>query len=104
MTGALLYNQGRFAQVLEGPFGAVQSTYERIQADERHADLVVLQAEPVSVRSFALWAMALATPEDPAGASRLLSRVLGDVGKGTKGVLALLDLLRQGEPDVLAAG
>ena len=31
VTGALLYNSGNFAQVLEGPLDAVESTFERIE-------------------------------------------------------------------------
>lgn len=102
VTGALLYNQGIFAQTLEGPFEAVQTTYERIQADERHTELVLLEAETVENRLFAEWAMALATPDDPAGASAVLSRALAKHGDGSSEVLVMLDLLVRREPEWLA--
>ena len=102
ITGALLYNEGVFAQTLEGPFEAVQAIFEQIQADERHVDIVLLQAEPVGTRLFAEWAMALAEPEDPARAAEVVSRALGRDGPGGREVLMLLELLLRREPDWLA--
>jgi hypothetical protein len=57
VTGALLFNSGCFAQVLEGPYEAVERTFERIQMDERHADVVPLQFEAVASRGFSNWSM-----------------------------------------------
>ena len=58
VTGALLFNSGSFAQVLEGPRAAVEATFERIQRDPRHSDVSVLQCEPVESRGFPNWSMA----------------------------------------------
>lgn len=58
VTGALLFNGERFAQVLEGEQAAVQQIFERIQCDPRHDNVRVLQFEPVSERGFDDWAMA----------------------------------------------
>ena len=58
VTGALLFNSGSFAQVLEGPRVAVEATFERIQRDPRHSDVSVLQCEPVESRGFPNWSMA----------------------------------------------
>ncbi len=58
VTGALLFNGGSFAQVLEGPRKAVETTFERIQRDPRHSDVSVLQCEPVEARGFSNWSMA----------------------------------------------
>ena len=57
VTGALLFNGGSFAQVLEGSRAAVESTFERIQRDRRHSDVAVLQCEPVAARGFPNWSM-----------------------------------------------
>jgi hypothetical protein len=57
ITGALLFNGGVFAQVLEGPLAAVEATFERIQQDIRHGDVSLLALEPITHRSFANWAM-----------------------------------------------
>jgi hypothetical protein len=57
VTGALMFNAGCFAQVLEGPKAAVENTFERIQQDERHGDVSVLSFGPVADRSFDRWSM-----------------------------------------------
>ena len=58
VTGALMFNSGCFAQVLEGPSAALEETFERIQQDERHGEVSVLAFEPVEHRSFGTWSMA----------------------------------------------
>ncbi|XYD06639.1 BLUF domain-containing protein [Methylobacterium sp. NMS12] len=58
VTGALMFNAGAFAQVLEGPRRGVEATFERIQRDLRHDDVTVLQCGPAESRGFANWSMA----------------------------------------------
>ena len=58
VTGALLFNKGAFAQVLEGPYRAIEETFERIQRDERHGDVTVLQCGHAAERCFGNWSMA----------------------------------------------
>lgn len=60
ITGALFYNTLFFAQVLEGRFVDVQATFERLQLDPRHEDLVVLRSGYVAHRDFGDWSMAYA--------------------------------------------
>jgi hypothetical protein len=57
ITGALLFNAGCFAQVLEGPLDKVEAAFERIQQDQRHGDVSLLALDPISRRSFPNWAM-----------------------------------------------
>lgn len=57
ITGALMFNAGCFAQVLEGPLHQLEDTFERIQQDERHGDVSLLALEPVEHRSFGQWSM-----------------------------------------------
>lgn len=57
ITGALMFNAGCFAQVLEGPLDAIEATFERIQQDERHGDVSLLSLDPQDERSFPNWAM-----------------------------------------------
>lgn len=57
ITGALLFNAGCFAQVLEGPLESIEATFERIQQDERHGEVSLLALEPIAQRSFPNWAM-----------------------------------------------
>lgn len=57
VTGALMFNAGCFAQVLEGDRAVLESTFERIQQDPRHGDVSVLAFEPIAARSFGRWSM-----------------------------------------------
>lgn len=57
VTGALMFNAGCFAQVLEGPRTGVEERFERIQQDERHGDVTLLAFAPVSDRAFSQWSM-----------------------------------------------
>lgn len=57
ITGALLYFDGSFIQVLEGPPQPVQSTFERICASSRHRGTIVLYQEEIAEREFADWHM-----------------------------------------------
>lgn len=57
ITGALMFNAGCFAQVLEGSLDVVEAAFERIQQDDRHSDVFLLAMEPIIVRTFPNWAM-----------------------------------------------
>ena len=58
VTGALTFSDGYFAQVLEGPQDAVEVTFERIQQDDRHSDVQLLEFVPIGERTFSNWSMA----------------------------------------------
>ena len=57
ITGALMFNAGCFAQVLEGERTVLESTFERIQRDNRHGDVSLLAFEPIEERLFGAWSM-----------------------------------------------
>lgn len=61
ITGMLLYRDGNFLQVLEGPDAAVQSTLQRIRGDKRHGGIVVLKKQNIDDRNFSEWTMAFRT-------------------------------------------
>ena len=71
VTGALLYDEGCFAQVLEGPLAAVERTFARIQRDFRHADVTVLEVVRVDARLFGDWSMAYGGALGARAAARL---------------------------------
>lgn len=73
VTGALMFNAGCFAQVLEGPGEAVETTFERIQQDERHGEVSLLAFEAVEARLFTDWSMAFV------GASQADAALYGDM-------------------------
>ena len=58
VTGALLFSDGCFAQVLEGPRAEVEGIFEGIQCDPRHCDVTILHLHEVERRSFGEWSMA----------------------------------------------
>ncbi|WP_110686529.1 BLUF domain-containing protein [Salinicola aestuarinus] len=57
VTGALMFNHGYFAQVLEGRQDALEATFERIQMDERHDHVSILAYDIVPRRVFESWSM-----------------------------------------------
>lgn len=57
VTGLLVVGGRRFLQALEGPHGAVMTTYDRIAADPRHFAMVKLGEQVIEQRSFANWSM-----------------------------------------------
>ena len=57
ITGMLCYSDGLFIQVLEGGRSGVNRLYQRILADTRHTDVVLLVYEEISQRRFAGWTM-----------------------------------------------
>ena len=93
VTGGLLFSKNCFAQVLEGPIQAVEIAFERIQCDDRHGEVTVLQSGPIAERDFPDWSMAFTG--DSTAASPLASMVMDDAFAGNS--LAgneVLDLLR----------
>ncbi len=61
LTGALIFDDQWFLQILEGEREVVWRKFERIRDDERHANVVVAEVAEVSDRTFGNWWMGLAT-------------------------------------------
>ncbi|WP_088284766.1 BLUF domain-containing protein [Ideonella sp. A 288] len=57
ITGLLCFSGGVFIQALEGGRAAVSHLYNRIAADKRHTDVVLLSYEEIGERRFAGWSM-----------------------------------------------
>ncbi len=106
VTGALMFNAGWFGQVLEGPARAVEATFERIQCDDRHGDVALLQFAGVEQRAFPNWSMAFV------GRSARHEDLFGDVAtrsgfdfsrlQGERLFNVLHELLLREEADALA--
>ncbi|AVT74596.1 blue-light sensor BLUF [Rhodopseudomonas palustris] len=77
VTGALVFNRGLFAQVLEGPCPSVESLFEKILRDERHGDIQVLGFGAARERMFSNWSMAFL------GRSREDQDLFGHFGRQT---------------------
>jgi blue light- and temperature-responsive anti-repressor len=94
ITGALLFSDTNFSQVLEGPQAAVERLYEILHHDPRHQDLILLLSEPLAARQFPDWSMAYIGPNqwakqaagppslEPAGARRLLTLMGRTLNRG----------------------
>ena len=64
VSGMLIYHEGSFFQVLEGPEEAVLSIYDIISDDPRHDEVQLLLRQMVEERSFADWSMGFVNTED----------------------------------------
>jgi len=84
VTGALLYSDGCFAQVLEGRRADVEHIFEIIQCDDRHADVTIMHLHPVEERSFPDWSMAFAGIDGASAAPT----VAGDGMQAPQNILA----------------
>ncbi len=93
VTGALLYNAGYFAQVLEGPKTAIEQVFERIQQDPRHGEVTIIDCSAIDLRDFPEWSMARVQP-----VSALQAAVAGNAVQSALGnpeaADGVLDLLR----------
>ena len=75
ITGSLLFNNGCFAQILEGPRPALDRMFAVICADPRHGEVTLLQPVAAVSRAFPNWSMRyIGQPSEArrAGASDLL--------------------------------
>lgn len=62
ITGALICRADLYLQLLEGEEAVVERAFHRIRADDRHCDVALVSAAPVTARLFPQWAMR----DDPA--------------------------------------
>ena len=92
ITGGLLFSEGCFAQVLEGPQDAVEAAFERIQCDDRHGEVTVLQCGMVAGRDFPDWSMAFTGASEHVVPGIALAGALS--GRGEAGADQVLDVLR----------
>jgi len=57
ITGVLLYADGNFVQLIEGPDDAVDALYAKISRDQRHTSLLKALDGPITERRYADWTM-----------------------------------------------
>lgn len=57
LSGMLLYADGSFFQVLEGPPDVVDALYAKIERDPRHEQVTTIIREPIPKRRFEAWTM-----------------------------------------------
>ena len=64
LTGALVVDPLWFVQMLEGERKAVWSTFRRLEDDDRHANVVLVEMREAEERLFANWWMGLVRVSD----------------------------------------
>ena len=104
VSGGLLFSRNSFAQVLEGPVDAVEAAFERIQCDERHSDVSVVQSGPITKRDFPEWSMAysgIARTDCPV-AGMVIDNAFSGRSSGGDDVLDLLKGIVRREAEWLA--
>lgn len=62
ITGALMFTQARFAQVIEGSVQSLDDLMSSILKDARHTDVRIIRAVDIEERRFGEWSMAYAGP------------------------------------------
>ncbi|MFM2399141.1 MAG: hypothetical protein RL341_1298 [Pseudomonadota bacterium] len=99
ISGQLLFEQGVFAQWLEGPASAVERLWSRLQHDPRHYGIQLVSAYRIEQRSFPQWGMAIASAQPD-----LISHVQGIVNQRVAELPAILNFPDQilGMFDLLA--
>ncbi len=98
ITGALVYVDGVFLQILEGEAGKVQDLMGRISKDLRHRTVTVVLENTVAAATFSDWKMAYvsATPEQVAEWAGLsgftdIPTMLNDLRAETQRTMQLTD-------------
>ena len=61
VTGMLLYENGSFFQVVEGPPETIETLFQKISDDVRHSKVITIIHEPIVKRAFAEWTMGYST-------------------------------------------
>ena len=79
ITGALIYENNKFGQVIEGPEKAINTLWHKIQKDDRHKNVRLILSKPISERSFSKWAMIFQGNEEIAKTLPEVSAAIEDV-------------------------
>jgi hypothetical protein len=57
ITGVLIFEDQRFGQVIEGPANSIDGLWEKIQKDDRHKNVKLINRKAIERRSFLKWTM-----------------------------------------------
>jgi Sensors of blue-light using FAD len=66
VTGALIFENNRFGQVIEGPRTQIEDLWEKIQKDTRHKNIRLIESKLIEHRSFSKWTMIFQDSEEVA--------------------------------------
>lgn len=94
ISGCLAQSEGNFIQVIEGETRKVDALMDRLGADPRHTDIVILGRWNTHSRIFARWAMAR---PDLRPLSEESIRLLSDQASGALVSALLFGLVESGD-------
>jgi len=80
ITGILLYTQGYFLQILEGPLRNLNELLKRITNDDRHHQIRLLCRKKITNRKLPKWTMGFYSPEED---NRTLNSTIESANKST---------------------
>ena len=78
VTGMLLFREGQFLQLLEGPAREVKSVFEFVKRDPRHDTVKIVLSESVEERQFPDWTMGFERLDDAWSVPRAWATILED--------------------------
>ena len=61
VSGVLLFCNGRFCQLIEGPAASMEEVIGRVQSSSLHTDLLTLHREPITLPVFPSWSLGTAS-------------------------------------------
>jgi hypothetical protein len=79
ITGALIYENNKFGQVIEGPEKDIQALWQKIQKDSRHKNVRLIETKLITERSFSKWTMVFQGSEEVAKSLPEVSVAIEDV-------------------------
>jgi len=101
ITGALLYNHGDFAQVLEGHPRVLDRLVATIDADPRHRNVTVALDRPIAERAFPVWTMAFGLVGEHPAIDRAIGAVFAGAPNADENMLDVLKKMIVKEDDWL---
>jgi hypothetical protein len=79
ITGALIYENNKFGQVIEGAEKDIEALWQKIQKDYRHKNVRLIESKPISERSFSKWTMVFQGSEEIAKTLPEVSAAVEDI-------------------------
>ena len=79
ITGALIYENNKFGQVIEGLEKDIESLWQKIQKDSRHKNVRLIESKHISERSFSKWTMVFQGNEEIAKTLPEVSSAIEDI-------------------------
>ena len=79
ITGALIYENNKFGQVIEGPEKDIENLWHKIQKDSRHKNVRLIESRPIIERNFSKWTMVFQGNEEIAKTLPEVSAAIEDV-------------------------